>query len=151
MFCSLYKFGIPAQGHWIIGNSILSDVGWIKSSTANLARPTDETSWLYSPDIDQDPTEDPLLELTEAFEQDVEKLVTDINDTPTPTLGKGSLKYKHGLIHRWREERGGCVSHDKSRICCNKQEPFLYCRPESSHKIQQFNSEEERTGCATNR
>ena len=108
------------MGHWIVGNSILSDVGWIRSSTANLARPTDETSWLYSPDIDQDPTEDPLLELTEAFEQDVEKLVTDINDTPTPTLGKGSLKYKHGLIHRWREERGGCVSHDKSRICCNK-------------------------------
>ena len=94
---------IPA-GYWVVGDDVTQDVGWIKSSTSEHVIPTDHTSWLFSPDIG-DPTQtDQTLKLKEAFDQDVEDLVTDIDNKPTAILGPDLITRFNDLIPKKKEQ-----------------------------------------------
>ena len=88
----------------MVGDDVSRSVGWIKSSTSEHVIPTDHTSWLFSPDIG-DPTEtDPTLELKEAFDKDVEDIISDINDKPTSVLGPVLITRFNELIAKKKEQ-----------------------------------------------
>ena len=97
------KIVIPA-GFWVVGDDVSRSVGWIKSSTSEHVIPTDHTSWLFSPNIG-DPTEtDQTLELKEAFDEDVEDIISDINDKPTSVLGPVLITRFNDLIPKKKEQ-----------------------------------------------
>ena len=88
----------------MVGDDVTRSVGWIKSSTSEHVIPTDHTSWLFSPDIG-DPTQtDQTLKLKEAFDQDVEDLVTDIDNKPTAILGPDLITRFNDLIPKKKEQ-----------------------------------------------
>ena len=88
----------------MVGDDVSRSVGWIKSSTSEHVIPTDHTSWLFSPDIG-DPTEtDQTLKLKEAFDEDVEDLVSDITDKPTSVLGPDLITRFNDLIPKKKEQ-----------------------------------------------
>ena len=94
---------IPA-GYWVVGDDVTQDVGWIKSSTSEHVIPTDHTSWFFSPDIG-DPTQtDQTLKLKEVFDQDVEDLVTDIDNKPTSIFGPNLIKKFNTLSPKQKEQ-----------------------------------------------
>ena len=79
-------------------------VGWIKSSTSEHVIPTDHTSWLFSPDIG-DPTQtDQTLKLKEVFDQDVEDLVTKIDNKPTSNFGQDLIEKFNHLTRKQKEQ-----------------------------------------------
>ena len=88
----------------MVGDDVSRSVGWIKSSTTEHVIPTDQTSWLFSPNIG-DPTEaDPTLKLKEAFDEDVEDIISDINDKPTSVLGPVLITRFNDLIPKKKEQ-----------------------------------------------
>ena len=87
-----------------MGDDVTTDVGLIKSSTSEHVIPTDHTSWFFSPDIGDPSQTDQTLKLKEVFDQDVEDLVTDINNKPTSILGQDLLNRFNDLIPKKQEQ-----------------------------------------------
>ena len=91
-------------GYWVVGDDVTRSIGWIKSSTSEHVIPTDHTSWLFSPDIG-DPTQtDQTLKLEEVFDQDVEDLVTKIDNKPTSNFGQDLIEKFNHLTRKQKEQ-----------------------------------------------
>ena len=88
----------------MVGDDVSRSVGWIKSSTSEHVIPTDHTSWFFSPDIG-DPTQtDQTLKLKEVFDQDVEDLVTKIDNKPTSNFGRDLIEKFNNLSPKQKEQ-----------------------------------------------
>ena len=79
----------------MVGDSLDSYNGWIRSSKPILPLPTDETDWLYSITIQTWPNEtDPTLKLVQFFNQEVTRFLSDIKSS-------SNLGENHYLIDRF--------------------------------------------------
>ena len=94
---------IPA-GYWVVGDDVNRSVGWIKSSTSEHVIPTDHTSWFFSPDIGDPSQTDQTLKLKEVFDQDVEDLLTEIDNKPTSILGPDLIKKFNNLSPKQKKQ-----------------------------------------------
>ena len=84
--------------YWVVGkepSNPNSYDGWISSSSPILPLPTDETDWLYSRTMQQNPNEtDPTLKLVQLFDQEVTRFLSDIKSS-------SSLEENHYLVDKF--------------------------------------------------
>ena len=79
----------------MVGEDPNSFDGWIRSSSPILPLPTDETAWLYSRTMQQNPNEtDPTLKLVQLFDQEVTRFLSDIKSS-------SSLEENHYLVDKF--------------------------------------------------